>query len=484
MGSNHGMKDITQGNQLSNMKSYHQERVGRFGRLFPNLSPLYLNPTALSTLGRLGGPMDAGNTSTPTDNVPLGLIFLGQFIDHDITFDTSSNFDSINEPTDIENVRTPQLDLDCIFGGGPEDEPFLYAAAGQNRNLFLLTGLTNNNQDQGVNLERHDLARTGTGVAIIGDPRNDENRIISQLQLAFIRFYNAVYADVLGDTPGIDPKVAYEEARERVTWHYQWIVVNEFLPALCGKSVVNEILGNGRRFYRPKDHPFIPVEFSVAGYRFGHSMIAQQMQLNGGSAPADLFSNQIGGGFSRITNVNQIVDWSFFFDLDGSFQKAQQLDTNLPTALLNLPFVPSPNPADKSLATRNLRRGQSFLLPSGENVASHMGREETEIESVQNLITNIANDSDLDLAAGSPLWLYILAEAEVIGRIGAVGNSPGEGLGPVGARIVAEVLIGLLELDDKSYLGSNRDWLPNLGATSGQFTMKDLLEKAETGIDL
>lgn len=484
MRPNHGMQNIMHRNELCNMQSYHLERVGRFGRLFHELSPLYTTPKALIDLGQLGGPMDIGNTSALTDSVPLGMIFLGQFIDHDITFDTTSNFDSINQPADIENVRTPQLDLDCIFGGGPEDEPFLYTVAGADRDLYLLTGLSNNNLQQGVDLETHDLARTGKGIAIIGDPRNDENRIISQLQLAFIRFYNAIYHDLITEQPDLDRKEAYLQARQIVTWHYQWIVINEFLPTLCGDVVVKDILGNGRRFYQPKEQAFIPVEFSVAAYRFGHSMIAQEIQLNDLEGPAGIFSAQIGRGFSRISRIDQIVDWKFFFDFNGSFQKAAQLDTKLPSDLLNLPFVNTANTADKSLATRNLRRGQSFLLPSGENVARHMGREEAEITNVRNLIENIASGNNLDLSAGTPLWFYILAEAEVIGRIGTLGNDPGEGLGPVGARIVAEVLIGLLEMDSNSYLGSNRDWSPSLVSASASFTMKDLLEKAQTGINL
>ncbi|MPR33670.1 peroxidase [Cytophagaceae bacterium SJW1-29] len=373
----------------------------------------------------------------------------------------------------------------CIRGG-PEDEPFLYDKPA--RGLYLLTGKSNNNQGTGTTLEKHDLPRTGPGTAIIGDPRNDENRVLSQLQLAFIRFYNALYQDLKTkyEAAGIAkiPAELYEEARRLTTWHYQWIVVNEFLPLLCGRKVVQNIMGNGRQFYKPCIRPYIPVEFSVAAYRFGHSMIAQKVKLQTGGTEHSIFSSQFGQGFAKITSQNQIVDWDVFFDFDGTYQRAETLNTKLASVLLELPFVNSTNPGDKSLATRNLRRAQSFLLPSGENVARCMGRSDSEMTTVTDLIHNLASTNSVDLSAGTPLWFYILAEAEAIGRMEDDGSSkPGEGLGPVGATIVAEVIIGLLELDVHSFLGSNRDWTPALG-TAGAFTMKDLLQKSLTAIEL
>ncbi|HMQ46577.1 MAG TPA: heme peroxidase family protein [Saprospiraceae bacterium] len=463
------------------MESFEKESIGRFGRIFRHSAPLYSNPTELAQLGAKNGPMDGGNTPQFTNNVPLGMIFLGQFIDHDITFDTSSNFSSINNPNAIENVRSANLDLDCVFGGGPEDEPFMYANA-QSTGLYLLTGKTNNNDAQANNLRKHDLPRTATGTAIIGDPRNDENRVISQLQLAFIRFYNYVYDELKTANPGKSPEEIHREARQTVTWHYQWIVVNEFLPTLCGNKIVNDILGKGRKVYQPTGEAFIPVEFSVAAYRFGHSMIAQNLKLKLGGATHSIFSPQFGQGFAKLTNINQVIDWEVFFDFDGTYQRAETLDTKLASDLLELPFIPSPNPADKSLATRNLRRGQSFLLPSGESVAEKIGVDANDINTVKTLVNTLATTHGVDISSGTPLWFYILAEAEAIGRVDTTGNTPGEGLGPVGATIVAEVILGLLELDHESYLGSNRDWIPTLG-NNGEFTMKDLLEDADKGIE-
>ncbi|MCB9309241.1 MAG: peroxidase [Lewinellaceae bacterium] len=481
-GNHHGMYSFPGKNVLNTMESFCKESYGQFGRMFRDLQPLYVKPKDLMGLGAVGGPMDSGNTQEFTANVPLGMIFFGQFIDHDITFDTSSSFSNINNPNDISNTRTPKLDLDCIFGGGPEDEPFMYQK--ETVGLYLLTGKTNNNSTQNANLEKHDLPRTGKDVAIIGDPRNDENRIISQLQLAMIRFYNAWYDEIKNNplNSSLSPADIYKEARKQTTWHYQWIVVNEFLPALCGQNIVSDILSNGRRCYLPVHSPYIPVEFSVAAYRFGHSMIAQKIKLQPAGALHNLFSNQIGLGFSKITNQNQVIDWDAFFNFSAvGFQKAEKLNSKLASDLLNLPFVPSPNPSDKSLAVRNLRRGQSFLLPSGENVARSIGVSEPIIGQVKNLINNYTSPLGIDFTHGTPLWYYILCEAEEIGRDEGNGVTlPGEGLGPVGARIVAEVILGLLELDTDSYLGQNRDWSP----AGGIYSMKDVIDKSLTAIEL
>ncbi|WGK65005.1 peroxidase family protein [Croceiramulus getboli] len=470
--NHHGMKAMPQLAHMCAHRSLSEERIGRFGRIFHGHAPLFLNPKTLIELGKKSGPMDGGTTDDLTQAVPLGMVYFGQFIDHDITLDTTSSFGRNNQPGEIENFRTPSLDLDCIFGEGPEDEPFLYEAD----SLRLLTGATNNNLGQGQNTEKHDLPRNGEGRALIGDPRNDENRIVSQLQLAFIRFYNELYNDVAAAHPDYDAKEVYEEARRLTTWHYQWIVVNEFLPVMCGEVVVDRILGQGRTAYQPCSRAYIPVEFSVGSYRFGHSMITQKVQLNNGGSTHDLFSNQVGGGFSKITSQNQVIDWERFFDFDGTYQRAAKLDIHMASTLLELPFIQPPS-SMSSLATRNLMRGQSFLLPSGETIARCLNRDEAEINQIKTFLKNATSGFDIDLDAGTPLWLYILAEAGEIGRQDKDGFKIAEGLGPVGATLTAEVILALLELDPNSYLGANRNWQPDLG-TDGVFTMKDLLEKS------
>lgn len=472
MSDHHGMGSL-QGIHNYCHYSYRQQPGDRFGRLF-NLPPLYLPVDDLLTLGAKGGPMDGGTTASRTKKVPVGHVFFGQFIDHDITLDVTSSLGGVFDAEDVPNARTPTLDLDNIYGMGPEASPYLYHGEGDFKGVKLLTGADGTAANQSPNHAKHDLARTAHGTAIIGDPRNDENRIISQLQLAMIRFHNKVVDQWHALDPDLEGADLYEEARMIATWHYQWVVINDFLPAMCGKAVVADILGNGRRFYCANGgEPFIPVEFAVAAYRFGHSMIPQKIQIQKGKSALELFGSILGGGFAPLSSPKAVVDWNELVDAAPGHvvQMAEKLNSKMATDLLKLPFIPSDD--IQSLAARNLLRGQAFMLPSGENVAADMGREAAEIDTVSKAAANIAGNG-IDLDSGTPLWFYLLVEAEKIGRETKPGMfKKGEGLGPVGARIVAETLIGLVELDDRSFLASNRNWHPDYGV--GVATLGEML---------
>jgi len=436
----------------------HPISEDRFGRLFPDLPGAYTDPGVLEGLGAAGGPMDSGGNAVRTHSVPAGMVIFGQFIDHDITLDTESSFDRVNQAASTENTRSPTLDLDSVYGAGPEVQPYLYRQGAQSDpflNAKLVTGADSAGGDP---LSADDLARVASGAATIGDPRNDENRIISQMQLAFIRFHNQQCEALHAENPELVHESLLEAARQSVVWHYQWAVVNEFLPLMCGDPVVADILAHGRRFYR-WGIPYIPVEFAVAAYRFGHSMVPMTIQTQKGGTAFEFFGSVLGGGFSPLADQRAIVDWHELFDTPEGrqVQRADRLNTSMAPELLELPFVPADGV--RSLATRNLLRGNSFRLPAAEAVAQAMERPESEIEHVMDRVRERSNDA---ITAGVPLWFYVLMEAEVIGR-GRYGGQAdaGEGLGPVGARIVAEVLIGLIELDPRSYLGSNRNWRPD-----------------------
>ena len=447
----HGMMELVGLQKYCSHKAGAPTREDRFGRMFPDLPPAYIAQPKLTELGALGGPMDGGTGKKRTKTVAVGQIFFGQFVDHDITLDASTSFQRVvQDPGEVPNVRSPTLDLDCVFGLGPEAQPYLYAQDATFGGAKLLTGA-----DSGAGgLADSDLARSANGRAIIGDPRNDENRIISQLQLAMIRFHNHV-CDTLNAEDGLTGGHLFEEARRITTWHYQWNVVMDFLVSICGGAVVEDILTCGRKYYCG-GIPYIPVEFSVAAYRFGHSMIPQKIQIQKNGANHDLFGAILGGGFNPLGDPDAVVDFHevLFTPANRSVQKAERLDTKLASILLALPFIQPP--VNNSLAERNLLRGNTFLLPGGDKIAEHMGRPADELDEVRDLVESMGASRK-----GVPLWLYLLAEAEKIGREELNGNfSKGEGLGPVGARIVAETIIGLLELDDHSFLGTNRNWSP------------------------
>lgn len=454
--THHGMNDL-KGIAVHCRRGYQPQSSERFGRMFPDLAPAYTPAETLIAIGKSGGPMDGGAIKKRTKTVPVGQVIFGQFIDHDITLDASSSFDQVNRPTDTPNVRTPHLDLDCIYGAGPESHAYLYVQGGDFGGAKLLTGADEPGAD---NLRQNDLLRSPNLRAIIGDHRNDENRIVSQLQLGMIKFHNLIcdelHTEAAAEGNELSNGELYEEARRVVIWHYQWAVVNDFLVAMCGRSVVNQILACGREYFCGKE-PYIPIEFAVAAYRFGHSMVPMKIQIQKGKANHEFFGSVLGNGFEPLASEEAIVDWHEILETDvkRAVQKAEKLDTEMAGDLLELPFIPS---GESSLATRNLLRGNSFLLPGGDKVAEKMAREDSEIATVMAKVESISNG---EIVEGAPLWLYLLAEAEEIGRETEPGHfDKGEGLGPVGARIVSEVMIGLLELDETSYLGANRNWTP------------------------
>ena len=471
---------------------------GRFGRIFGKLPPFAADTpetrAALMEIGKPDGIMEAkdklseGPVKLITDpalsannpnnpQLTAGFTFLGQFLDHDMTFDPTSSLERQADPEHIANFRTPSLGLDNVYGAGPGGSPHLYDQVSGQGIKFLLeeTGTPGKN----------DVPRNSQKVALIGDPRDDENLIISQLQVAFLRFHNNVLDHVKTKIKLTAPDEVFAEAQRIVRWHYQWIVVHEFLKKTCGAAVVDDVLTNGRKFYKWNNEPFIPVEFSVAAYRFGHSQVRPSYRANFTGNPggqpffAMIFTptpsnpddpDDLSGG-KRARR--RFIDWPTFFDFgDGNVRPNKKIDTTLSSALFRLPgsVVPHPNPQSNpsSLAQRNLLRHLTFSLPSGQRVAKAMNLP----------ILSQGDLSDLKqygLDDRTPLWFYILREAGVIAN--------GEQLGPVGARIVAEVFIGLLQGDRSSYLSQDPDWEPLLptidpSRTGEDFKIIDLLRFA------
>lgn len=439
---------------------------GRFGRLFPTL-PGFLPDTdevrkALLELGRKGGLMDAGDKNEDNPDIPAGFTFLGQFIDHDITLDPTSSLERQSDPEAIHNFRTPLLELDNVYGSGPSASPHLYDATTGNIKLLIDRDFPN------------DLPRNSQLTALIGDPRNDENLIVSQIQLAFVKFHNRVI-DRLQEQR-VERGRIFEEAQRIVRWHYQWIVLHEFLPRIVGQDVVNDVLKNGRKFYKWNNEPFIPVEFAVAAYRFGHSMVRPGYTANdvppsgfratifNAALPMDAPDPDDLRGGKRAPR--RLCSLGLFFDTGTAskvVQPSKRIDTRLSTPLFELPGRPRPTlPGDPaSLAQRNLLRHLTFSVPSGQRVAKAMRIKPLDRK-------HFADIEPLGLAHETPLWFYILREAEV--------EHEGKRLGSVGGRIVAEVFIGLLEGDRLSYLRQDYDWKPDLGEKPGQFTMADLVK--------
>ena len=473
MAHHHGMEPLA--TMAAQGETEHQPaREDRFGRMFPGLPGAVVSDQVIDVLGNPGGAMDSRNRDKNSRTVPAGQVIFGQFVDHDITFDTTSTFEDVNDPNAINNVRTPTLDLDCIYGAGPEAQPYLYSQSKPFNGVKLLTGA---DMPDPSPLQNQDLLRAPTGRAIIGDPRNDENGVIAQMQLAMIRFHNQTAERLHEETPSLEGHDLFVEARRVTRWHYQWVVVNDFLVSMCGRPAVDRALAS-RHVYKP-DVPAIPIEFAVAAYRFGHSMVPMSLRVQETGKRHELFGPILGNGFSPLSSEQAVVEWGALFPLpdDDRFERADRLDTLLASDLLDLPFIEAPD--ERSLAKRNLLRSNSFRLPGGDKVAKAMGRPDKEIETVMRLIGRM---TDRLITEDAPLWLYLLAEGEEVGRETREDKfDKGEGLGPVGAQIVAEVLVGLLELDPRSYLAVEPGFKP-----SAQFdTVGKILVSTElaTGVE-
>ncbi|HEY3140642.1 MAG TPA: heme peroxidase family protein [Acidimicrobiales bacterium] len=460
-----------------------------FGRMFPNLPP-FAQPSAalteaLTDIGKPGGVLDAKDNlaagpiqlivdpalnlvNRNNDTHTAGTAFFGQFLDHDLTFDATSPLGIPTEPTTSPNARTPILDLDSLYGSGPVSSPQLYQT-GDKAKLRIESGG-----------QFEDVPREPTGRAIIGDPRNDENLIISGLHAAFILFHNRV-VDLVRSQGWSGFQTVFAEARKRVVRHYQWIVVKEFLPLIVGQSVVDDIFRRGRRFYRPS-RAFMPVEFQGAAYRFGHSMIRPSYRANLAGDNGQPFFGMIfdpaGEGQADPVDLRggaraarRFIGWGTFFDFqDGNVKPNKRIDAVLSTPLFNLPLgaIPSGD-QPTALPQRNLLRHVTWSLPSGQAIANAMGVAPLSAGDLSELAAY-----GLGLDTSTPLWYYVLKEAQV--------RTDGLTLGPVGGRIVAEVFIGVLLLDGNSYL-NQFFWRPSLpqrdGRVTGNFRMVDLLTYAK-----
>jgi hypothetical protein len=485
-----------------------------FGRIFPQLPPFAADTSvvqaALLEVGMQGGIMDAqddlaagpkalivdptvnGNPTatnpygTNPDNPTMtaGSTFVGQFTDHDITFDQTSQLGVTTNPLTSPNTRTPALDLDSVFGGGPKISPNLYVAnpdGSAGPALKIGTG--------GVH---EDIPRTpngdGTFTAILSDPRNDENVMIAGLHSAHILFYNRVLAELgsmnLGPFPsarGADTAIDYIQyliAREVTLWHYQWLLVNEHLPQIAGQAMVNDVLANGNKFYQPPPgDAFMPIEFGGACYRFGHSQVRPSYRANFTSGTGDSTNPAADPFFGLVFDAtepefngpinydrddllggypapNRYVGWQTFFDLgDGQVKNNKKIDTTISSVMFTLPvpaIAPHTQTSPTVLPQRNLLRQLTWSLPSGQSIAAAMGVTALTAADLADIGSVYA-----PFASSTPLWYYMLAEAKL-----ATG---GLTLGPVGGRIVAETLIGLLRADPTSYLSVYPRFTPFLG---------------------
>lgn len=537
--------------------------VSGYRRLFPALQGCAFNPADLRRLADGDGQELTGMTAQPevikdkkgepkrdaaghlivsataedkqddeeNFGIPSGYTYLGQFVDHDLTLNPSDALTT--EPRDTHvNLRSARFDLDNLYGRGPADRPYLYEPNG--RRLVEGRQLTLN----GVPSRFRDHPRSNN-TALIGDKRNDENIIVSQLHGAFRAFHNFVADD--------DRSADFERLQRTVAQHYQWILLTDFLPRLCGQQTVSEILpGYGLAGRNGEVRPQLkitselkagelPLEFSSAAYRMGHSMVRPAYRLNTrmqGTAEErranpDLAGRRLIFAASQYGGLNGFrsfpaewgIDWKLYFEIDSKLdiarlgdgarrvQAAYKFDSSLVNPLAFLPefsqagrngdMMKDANGQPKakegmisSLALRNLMRGAQHGLPSGQAVARAMGLEpipdhqllvgKATVEGLtENKPITAYGDSFRDQA---PLWFYVLAEAQHLWAERARSSQAGKEerdalpsrLGPVGGRIVAETFVALMMQDPSSVLNAGPDWRPRY-TRKDRFTMAELI---------
>ena len=451
----------------------------------PDANLLPNNGTTVSDLQRLGreAMTDPGIT-IPGIPVPAVHTFLGQFIDHDITLERGSGQISLATATPLSpdqikqmivNSRSPNLDLDNVYG--PDLDGQFSPRDPQDSNKMLIGKVSpSKGLPKGKDVW-NDFPRLKNGKPLIGDPRDDQNLIIAQLHVAFLRAHNAI----------VERGFRFYEARKLLIQHYQWIVLDDFLPRIADANIVKMINFKGAKFFNPTARNFfMPLEFSLAAYRFGHSKVRhsydQFNEIHGGGGLDQLF-----GFIHQQLPDDWVIQWPSFLDAENRGRFPRRIDTSLASKLIDIPKeqLGGQDPYQRNLAIRNMIRGYILRMPTGQAVARAMASQgilpmtPDDIKSVAKDIPVLGSTTktqadtleelETDFLNKTPLWFYILAEAAFYSR--------GYHLGPVGSTIVAEVLIGVLRNSTYSIM-AEPGWRPTLGETPGKFDIEDLLKLA------
>ncbi len=451
---------------------------------------------------KVGHEMAAGGGGA--QGVPAGFTYLGQFVDHDLTFDkTTVTFGAFISPAMLLQGRSPSLDLDSLYGAGPSDPESakFYEADGLHLKMGETVAAEGIPKKKGFDLPRGEgTSQAQKRKAVIPDHRNDENLAVAQTHVAMIRFHNRVVDTKLG---GVPASQKFAKAREIVTKHYQWMIKTDYLPRIAAPGVITNVFNQGRKVFEvgaaPTDVPTMPIEFSIAAFRLGHSMVRQSYNWNrifdNGGGTLDflfLFSATSGdlGGFQRLPS-NWIADFRRLYDFGeipkpglevpaNKFNRAMRIDTTLVNPLEHLPTGSFGGPnvgfndARRNLAFRNLTRARMVRLATGQQMVTFMknkGVNVTKLTAAQ--LRNGKNGADIDsltktqreaFLKNTPLWFYILRESEFNG-----GKLKG-----VGARIVAETFHRAIQGSTHSIVRDTA-FKPSLGPNNKTFRMVDLL---------
>ena len=468
-------------------------RTGKFGKLFPFIRPWHwkgsINPVSFfKNLGDSKFLFSSNGVDDDNPNIPAAYTYFGQFLSHDLSFDPTSIGERKTDPAMEWNFRSAAFDLDMIYGGGIFMSPHLYE---KDIPVFIM-GKSSSSSPPFQDF--WDLQRNIQGSPIIPDNRNNDNVMVSQLHVALQLLHNRFVHAFMQDN-NYTPAQIFTGARHETIRHYQWVILHDYLPTLICPKVYASVLKNKARTYstsrlprwkkllsfffinnpvfdkrewvrsifHTRDHPYIPVEFSAAAFRFGHSQVASTYQFN-----QDTF-----GAIMPDPDQKKpvfFVDWSLFFNKQNL---SHQINTNFSSAFEREVNI---HGEGFKLAALDFLRGWKLNLPSGQDVARKMGVRELSKSDWKKLDAQFKEFPYKKLQQHfqqhTPLWYYILAEAQ--------SQAEGMRLGPLGSHLVAETIIGILYADPTSFLNIEPDWKPDKVKTgqSEEFTLEDLLEMA------
>ncbi|MGO7733238.1 heme peroxidase [Rhizobium leguminosarum] len=509
--------------------------------------------TTVDELDQLGDLMidvvadeNAQEDASKDSTLPPILTYWGQFLDHELTARTDregtiTSIVNAHPPvasSDVEknfrNARSPRFDLDSVYGGspvgagiGPEVVTVISGLRHPKFSEKMRIGtaidpgpLPDNTIDEHRDLPRYGqvqqsvrdaalavaqaamtpeafqkFSQTLPQRAIIGDNRNDENLIVAQFHLSFLRFHNKAIDYLASHQTGWHPDFSSAQTLTRL--HYQWLIVEGYLKGVCDPAVVDRIIEDrASHFFKFRAEydarkqnsrlgNALPLEFSVAAYRFGHTMVRALYDYNknfGRPGPPVLphatlkllFGFTGGGGNidqSKKLPKNWVIDWTRFTGVaphdaaDGEAGRfARKIDTELAPPLRvmvkegNDEFDADLKALFKSLARRNLRRGYNLRLPTGQALHKHLKQfgavQSAPIADVSTIfgtkpgLKDFLANSQSSLHTRTPLWFYVLAEAEAGG---------GNRLGELGSCLVALTFAGVLLSDPDSALSREFD---------------------------
>jgi hypothetical protein len=438
--------------------------------------------------------------ATPVLQMRLAPVYtyFGQFVNHDISAPVGDVITRPNppkgvgvigsgDPPGLDRVRRAKADvilahflneqphplsLDSLYGDGPDSADAkikaLYEADGKRFRLgvsrrdadHVFTDLMKDPALVDHATGARDLLRVD-GQPLIADLRNDENLILSQLHLALMLFHNKAIATL--ERAFDNATACFAAARHLVTLHYHWLILHDFLDSLLSPATLATPLAD--RQQRLPGPETVPLEFTTAAFRFGHSMVGATYDFNSNFGPGahlgpkgatlqQLFT------FTTHRNMGEpgaptlqlpdhwVIDWDRMTRPTdaATLGGAERIDLNFAPGMLNA--MGTAHVAEHgSILFRNLMRGFHRRIPFGQALARKYGHAPLDADEVRAALpeghidgplskTLRAVAEELGMLQETPAWLYFLCEAHQRER--------GERVGPTASEIIADTIVGLM----------------------------------------